>query len=364
MKKKTILIMSLLLFSVLLSSGCMDILTTQQQNKRIYESHPTKISYTIKYGYYINTSGTGDYEITYDCYLPQILKGIISTYILYDEDNENKIVTNNNFIRWNIKNNTIRSYQLGVRSDVEAETFMVSDLTGNNSLNISMIKNLYPELFSQYTRDQVLNNETYVDTNNPDIKTTAQNILNETKTENAFTVAKNLFIWLKENTTYKTHSSVNVQPAFVTYQKKTGDCDDLSILYISLCRSIGIPARLVRGYLIEDTNNKVTAIPHAWAEVFVGGGIGYNGWISVECACAATGCNEQIDQNFAVEDANHLRVFTGYGSNESFNASISGPRVKYDKTQKINMESFAIVTDYRVLESKQLVVEKQKRYYK
>ena len=356
--------MALLLFSALLSSGCMDFLTTQQQNKRIYESHPTKISYTIKYGYYINASGTGDYEITYDCYLPGILKGIISTHILYEQDKENMIVPNNNFIRWHIKNNTIKSYQLGVTADVEAETFMTSDLTGENSLNISMIKNLYPNIFSQYTRTQVLNNETYVDTNNPDIRTTAQSILNKTGTENAFTVAKNLFIWLKGNTTYMTHSSANVQPAFVTYQKKTGDCDDLSLLYITLCRSVDIPARLVRGYLIEDTNNAVIAIPHAWVEVFVGGNVGYNGWISVECSCTANDYNEQINQNFAVEDANHLRVFVGYGSNESLKNSISGPRVKYDETQKINIESFAILTNYKVLESKQLVVEsKTKRYY-
>ncbi|HEX08616.1 MAG TPA: transglutaminase domain-containing protein [Thermoplasmatales archaeon] len=365
MNKKTLLILSLLIFSALLFSGCIDFFTTQA-NKRIYTSHPTKISYTIKYGYHINTSGTGDYEITYDCYLPQILKGTISTYLLYEQDNENKIAPNNNFIRWNIKNNTINSYQLGIMANVEAETFMISDLTGNNSLDIPMIKNRYPTIFSQYTKNQIINNQTFIDTNNSNIKTTAQNILNESGTKNAFIVAKNLFIWLKENTEYKTHSSneAKVQPATVTYQKKTGDCDDLSILYISICRSIDIPARLVRGYLIEEKENDIIAIPHAWVEVFVGGDIGYNGWISVECACTASNCDAQIDQNFAIESVDHLRVFVDYGSNESLNASISGPRIKYDETQKIDIESFAIVTNYKILESKELVVEDNtKRYY-
>lgn len=364
MRKKTLYILSLLIFSALLFSGCLDFLTTQE-NKRIYEPHPTKLSYTIKYGYYINTSGTGNYEISYDCYLPSLLKGEISTYLLNTENNEHKTIQNNSLIRWSIKNNTIKSYQLGVLSNIEAETFIVSDLTGNNSLNISMIKKHYPNIFSQYTKNQALNNETFVDPNNPSIKTTAQRISNKTENDNTFTIAKNLFIWLKENTTYKTHppTDTSVQPAFVTYQKKTGDCDDLSILYISLCRSIGIPARLIRGYIIENNNNQVTAIPHAWVEVFVGGDIGYNGWIPVECACTSSNCNEQIDQNFAIEDANHLRVFVGYGSNESLNASISGPHIKYDEQQKIDIEHFAIVTNYKILESKQLVVENNRRRY-
>lgn len=363
MRKKTLHTLSLLIFSAILLSGCIDFLTTQE-NKRIYEPHPTKISYTIKYGYYINTSNTGNYEITYDCYLPSLLKGTISTDSLSTQNNEHKIVQNNNFIRWNIKNNTIKSYQLGILADVEAETFMVSDLTGNNSLNIPMIKIQHPDIYSQYTQNQAINNQIFVDTNNSNIKTTAENILKTSRTENAFTVAKNLFIWLKENTAYKTHSSTNtsIQPAYITYQKKTGDCDDLSLLYISLCRSIGIPARLIRGYIIEDDNR--IAVPHAWVEIYTGGNIGNNGWIPVECACTSNNCNEQIDQNFAIENANHLRVFIGYGNNESLNTSISGPSVKYDATQKINIESFAIITNYKTLESKKLVVDNnKKRYY-
>ncbi len=38
-----------------------------------YESHPTKISYKIKYGYFINSTGSGNYEIKYDCDIPEVL---------------------------------------------------------------------------------------------------------------------------------------------------------------------------------------------------------------------------------------------------------------------------------------------------
>ena len=144
---------------------------------------------------------------------------------------------------------------------------------------------------------------------------------------------------------------------------KSGDCDDLSVLYISLCRSIGIPARLISGYLIEERNGEVLAVGHAWAEVFVGEGICESGWRPVECSCCAS-LTAEIHQNFGVEDAGHLRLFIDNGSNQSLNASISGTRVEYDK--KINVEMLPIlkIENYEVLQSKELIIDKENyRYY-
>ena len=148
-------------------------------------------------------------------------------------------------------------------------------------------------------------------------------------------MAKNLFIWLKENTTYQKHNGKEtVQPAGTTCNIKTGDCDDLSFLYIALCRAVDIPARFIRGFIVEaDDNGYVTTVPHAWAEVFVGGGIGNNGWIPVECACSSDEMEVQINQNFGLESVGHLRLFIDDGTNESLITSLSDiilSRIKFN----------------------------------
>jgi len=153
----------------------------------------------------------------------------------------------------------------------------------------------------------------------------------------------------------------SVQPAALTLQKKTGDCDDLSFLYISLCRAVGIPARFIRGYLLSENNaGDVSATPHAWTEIFVGGSMGNNGWIPVECACQSPDMTTQVNQNFGVESTFHLRLFIDDGSNESMDMSLSGIKYgTYDQEKRIKLQSFAEVEDYVELESKKLVVTKE-----
>jgi hypothetical protein len=52
-----------------------------------------------------------------------------------------------------------------------------------------------------------------------------------------------------------------------TLSDKSGDCDDYSILYISLCRAADIPARLHLGVLYDPQNDQW--IGHGWAEVYI-----------------------------------------------------------------------------------------------
>jgi len=55
------------------------------------------------------------------------------------------------------------------------------------------------------------------------------------------------------------------------------DCHLGSILFVTLCRSLGIPARLVGGYVLYS----VAPVPHFWAEVLIGG----RGWLPVDFSC-------------------------------------------------------------------------------
>lgn len=365
MIRKTILIaLTFILITFSTLSGCLDFFNLSD-GTIIYESHPVKISYNIRYGYRINCIGTGNYEIRYDCDKPELLVGIVTSDLLYNEDYEETILANNSMISWSINGLDNNNYELGIAAIVEAESFLISDLSGVNSITIQEIHNLYPNLANQYCKGQFVNDIAYIDPEDSVIKTISSNIGNQEQNNNSFNLAKKLFIWLKENTDYKIHDSEEgAQPAHTTCLLKTGDCDDLSFLYISLCRSLDIPARFVRGFLIDETDGIASAVPHAWVEVFVGGNIGDNGWIPVECAGDADKVETELNQNFGLEDAVHLRLFLDDGSNESLNASISDIRVQYEQDIDVNITSFVEIYNYLVLDSKELYVEENSRSYK
>lgn len=59
------------------------------------------------------------------------------------------------------------------------------------------------------------------------------------------------------------------QPAR-TLEKLRGSCRDLAVLFADACRSLGIAARFVSGYLLDDRDDAERHL-HAWAEVYLPG---------------------------------------------------------------------------------------------
>jgi len=360
MNKKTIFVITVLVFLLMVFTGCFDIFTTDD-GTTTYQSHPTKISCTLTYGYWVNCTGSGNYDINYDCDVPEVINGQRSSLVVHDSEYTDVTVASFNAMkRWNISSNENVDYKLGISANVVSESFIVSDLKGSNALSIQDISSEHPDIVDQYCNAQSNDTTTFIDPDFPAIKTKAAEIYNDAGTDNSFLVAKELFVWLKQQTSYQMHSgNNNVQQSSFTMQCKTGDCDDLSFLYISLCRSLDIPARFIRGFLVEKANGVLEVTPHAWAEVFVGGSVGQNGWIPVECAGTADDIEIEINQNFGVETANHIRLFKDDGTNESLIASLSGlSYIRYGNNRDIDSESIAEAKNFVVLQSKELVINK------
>lgn len=57
-----------------------------------------------------------------------------------------------------------------------------------------------------------------------------------------------------------------------TLRRREGACRDLAVLYVALCRELGLAARFVSGYCLADEADRDEL--HAWAEVYLPGG----GW--------------------------------------------------------------------------------------
>lgn len=63
-------------------------------------------------------------------------------------------------------------------------------------------------------------------------------------------------------------------PAAVTWQQQSGTCRDFTVLFIAVCRAVGLAARFVSGYQEGDLESDAPHDLHAWAEVYIPGG----GW--------------------------------------------------------------------------------------
>ncbi len=361
-KNKFLPILIVLFLTVFVyTSGCLELFISEEKTEgTTYTSHATKISYTILYGYDIYIMGNGDYNIKYDCDIPDMINGEILSLDVLDDNYTDVTLVGNSMKSWDVDGTNSQIYKLGMQVSVENEVFQIPDLTGSDALTTNEIKNQYPIVYSNYCNSQTVDNISYINPDDPNIKQTALRIKSQANTDNSFILAKELFKWLKQNNTYQTHSlNLNIQPCNLTYERGSGDCDDLSFLYISLCRSLDIPSRFIKGFLIDvNEQDLVVCEPHAWAEVFVGGDIGLNGWIPVECACSSCDLQAQVYQNFGVEGAGHLRVFTDAGSDESLNVSMSGVRIRYAENIQVDMSPFAYVTGYQVMDSKSLHVNK------
>ncbi|MEM4257867.1 MAG: transglutaminase-like domain-containing protein [Candidatus Thermoplasmatota archaeon] len=344
--------------SIFLISGCTELISDLSSIK--YVESPTHIQYTLSYGYTVHPTGTGSYEILYRCELPSVLAGSVTYEVLYDTDYSITTILNTSMIEWNISSDENQKFNLGITADITAHCFYITDLTGKGAQTIESIHEMHPELAAQYCHEQSNETIVFITPKNTDIVRVASEVYQQTASSNAVLVAKALFAWLKEHTAYSLHSSTDsdIQPAPTTLIKKTGDCDDLSFLYVSLCRSVGIPARFIRGYLLsEDSFGMVTATPHAWVEVFVGGDLGHQGWIPVECASTSSSPTADIHQNFGCESASHVRLFVDDGSNESISVFMQGISYKiFNKNRHMTIEPITQIQNYAVLVKQKLVI--------
>ena len=65
-------------------------------------------------------------------------------------------------------------------------------------------------------------------------------------------------------------------PAGVTWSQRSGTCRDFAVLFVEVCRAIGLAARFVSGYQEGDPDSSERHL-HAWAEVYLPGG-GWRGY--------------------------------------------------------------------------------------
>jgi hypothetical protein len=103
---------------------------------------------------------------------------------------------------------------------------------------------------------EYLNESPYIETTNAKIKKTAKKVVSDDDKD--WRKVENILRFVRESIKYKeAYKEKPVRGALAALETGEGDCEDLSTLFIALCRINGIPARTVR-------------VPeHCWAEFYL-----------------------------------------------------------------------------------------------
>ena len=124
--------------------------------------------------------------------------------------------------------------------------------------------------------------------------------------------ASAMFLYVTENISYDKELAASVKSGYIpdpdrTLEKGKGICFDYASLYASMCRSQGIPAKLVMGYVRGD-------VYHAWNEIYTS----ETGWITVDLFLDSKGWN-LLDPTFyaSASDKAGVSEYIGMGSDYS-----------------------------------------------
>lgn len=113
-------------------------------------------------------------------------------------------------------------------------------------------------------------------------------------------------VWANNNVEYDLSSIAAdaVEPSSWVLKNKRGVCDEITNLFISLCRAQGIPARFVSGVSFTNSDKFSTPWgPHGWAEVYFPN----VGWVPVDPTYGEIG----------FVDAGHIKLNDGYDSEKT-----------------------------------------------
>jgi len=123
--------------------------------------------------------------------------------------------------------------------------------------------------------ESALKSTLFCQSDDPDIKATAEKIVGDEK--NSWKAAKKIADWIRNE--IKPNYDVGFASSKEILIKREGDCSEYTVLFMTLCRSVGIPARANVGIMYGEDFFAY----HMWPEVFVGQWIDLDPkWFSVD----------------------------------------------------------------------------------
>jgi len=163
---------------------------------------------------------------------------------------------------------------------------------------------------SQYLRFSAATNRTQ--SNDEGIRKLAQQITSSAQTP--FEKVALLAIYVNRNMRYEEAMVGQEKDALWVKGNMYGVCTEYSTLFVALCRSIGIPARYVSGYVYSD--KYASWMGHAWAEAYIGQ------WVPVDPTWFEVGALDAMH----IEDAKSAE----FSQRDTLAATVSSQSVRLD----------------------------------
>ena len=202
--------------------------------------------------------------------------------------------------------NNSEDYQYNLRTDGSYDTFPLSDGNGQYSVRVykqvdgtkyspvltAKISAQLTDEFAPFIRpNQYVN---YSDDSKAVAK--AAEIIQEKGAGDNLSKTEAIYDWVVNNLSYDTPKAASVQSGYlpdidVTLAEKKGICFDYASLGAAMLRSLGIPCKVITGYVSPDD------VYHAWNMVYIDGE-----WVSVEISIKPNDWT-RVDLTFAASGA-------------------------------------------------------------
>lgn len=146
------------------------------------------------------------------------------------------------------------------------------------AFNVDFLVN--PSLVGSYDENSVIYQQHtipkhLIESNNPSIATTAQNVVGEET--NPQEMALKIYEFVVDRLTYA--AQPEEQGALWALENSKGDCSEYSYLFVALSRAVGIPSRVLTGFAFNSPTQSLSD-GHMWAEYYLEN----YGWVPVDAS--------------------------------------------------------------------------------
>jgi transglutaminase-like putative cysteine protease len=141
---------------------------------------------------------------------------------------------------------------------------------------------------------------------------------------------------VNERVSYKTGSTSVESTAIEALSHGFGVCQDQSHVFVSAARTLGIPARYVVGYFLDDTSDVALHETHAWAEAHIEG-LGWVGFDSTNCVCP-TAHYVRLCCGMDAHDASPIRGSVFGGAQMAIDADVAISEASGDLQQQMQQQ--------------------------
>lgn len=127
-----------------------------------------------------------------------------------------------------------------------------------------------------------------------------------------FEQARLLWRWMQDHIKYCSEMEYSIMPSATEkiLEERRGDCGVQALLYISLCRSLGIPARWQSGWVTRPGRWNM----HDWSEIYIES----RGWLPVDPSIGYMDSSDLAVKEFLFANMDSYRMIANLGSDDSF----------------------------------------------